>query len=72
MEKKHWEIALGRTWQNNKSIDVVCTDEELKIICNALVDYEEKMGRTPTSCVAFLNGGASPYRQPDYVYCDCM
>ena len=73
MENKriYWQIQYGLTDYDCKKADVICSEEELPIICGALVRYDEARRKRPIACVARKGSGVS-FREYDYGYCDCM
>ncbi len=70
-EKKEWTIQYGTTDYDCKRVGVICNEEDLKVICAALVRYDEKRRGERIACAAYL-GEASFKNYPDYSYCDCM
>ena len=70
-EKKEWTIQYGLTDCDCKRVKVICKEEDLEIICAALVRYDEKRRQRPIACCAYL-GEASFRNYPDYGYCDYM
>lgn len=70
-ELKEWTIQYGTTDYDCERVKVICKEEDLKIICRALVRYDEKRRGEPIACAAYL-GEASFRNYPDYSFCDCM
>jgi len=76
-EKRLWYINYGPSWKDGgmKTATVECTDQELAIVCDALVAGALKTrqwGGRSIACVAGLNHEPSPHEEPDYLFCDCM
>lgn len=71
-QKQHWQIQYGLTDNDSERVDVICSEDDLPIICAALTRYDEKVRNRPIACTAYKGGGASFRRTPDYQYCDCM
>lgn len=69
--REHWQIQYGLGNNDCERVDVVCNEEELPIICGALVRYDEAKRNRPISCVAKKGNGVSSSHF-DYMYCDCM
>ena len=69
--KEHWQIQYGCTNYDCKRVNVICTEEELSIICGALVRYDEKERGRPIACVAKKGSGVS-FNNFDYCECECM
>lgn len=57
-----WQIVIGRNLDDQTSIDVVCTEEEMKRFCAAMLRAKTR----PVFCVASRSG------HPDIVLSDCM
>ena len=73
LKREHWQIQYGTTNYDCEKVDVICNEEELPIICAALVRYDEKIRRENIACVAKRGGGVSfSFGGSDYQYCDCM
>lgn len=73
-KREHWQIQYGCSNYDSNRVDVICNEEELPIICAALVRYDEKERDRPIACVAKKGNGVSfsRYEDFDYQYCDCM
>lgn len=71
-KREYWQIQYGLTNYDCERIDVICSDEELPIICGALVRYDEMVRNRPIACVAKKGNGVSFSGDYDYLYCDCM
>lgn len=73
-KREHWQIQYGTTNYDCERVDVICNEEELPIICAALVRYDERKRGEPIACVAKKGSGVSfsRYEDFDYQYCDCM
>jgi hypothetical protein len=69
--REHWQIQYGLTNYDCERVDVICSEEELPIICGALVRYDERQRCRPIACVAKKGRGVS-CNDFDYLYCDCM
>lgn len=70
---KHYQIQYGLTDSDSQRVDVIATEEELKIICAALVRYAvQYVYYRPIACVATPNGNASFRGSGGIVFCDCM
>lgn len=70
--REHWQIQYGLKDDDCTRVDVVCSKDELPVICGALVRYDEQKRGRSIACAAYKGGGASFCRMPDYLYCDCM
>ena len=74
MEKKHFEILVqgdGRGNYPTKTVDVYCTEEELKVIANAMVGYVIRYTNGGCCCIAKENGGVDNSNF-DVLFSDCM
>jgi len=71
-KREHWQIQYGWHDDDCQRVDVICSEDELPVICGALVRYDEKVRNEPIACTAYKGSNASFRRQPDYCYCDCM
>lgn len=60
--KYYWKIVIGRNLDDQTSIDVVCTEEEMKNFCAAMLRAKTH----PVFCVASRSG------HPDIILADCM
>jgi hypothetical protein len=69
--REEWQIQYGTTNYDCEKVNVICSKEELPIICGALVRYDEKQRGEPIACVAKKGNGVS-FNNFDYSYCDCM
>lgn len=69
--REHWQIQYGLTNYDCERVDVICSEEELPIICGALVRYDVRQRQRPIACVAKKVCGVN-FNDFDYLYCDCM
>lgn len=70
--QEYWQIQCGLKDYDCTRVDVVCSEDDLDVICSALVRYDRKQRNRPVACTAYKGGGASFSRYPDHCYCDCM
>lgn len=71
MKREYWQIQYGLSDYDCERINVICSEEELPIICGALVRYDESVRRRPIACVAKKGSGVN-CNEWDFMYCDCM
>ena len=70
-KREHWQIQYGYTNYDCNRVDVICNEEELPIVCAALVRYDEYKRSGNIACVAKKGDGVN-FSNFDYCYCDCM
>lgn len=70
-ERNSYQVLYGLNDCDCTKVDVICTEDELSTICDALVRADSKKRRCPICCVAKKDGNVS-CRNFDLKFYDCM